>query len=109
MQCWHIPLPENFKCKNSRALIRTSHSSRSGVFEGENSSFWNDFLALLKLRGIDMEMDSHSASLTWCPLRPHEVPLCNGHAKRITTNGASSAKSASIPSNMVSAVSSMNR
>lgn len=107
MEGWHIPLPENLKCTKSRALIRTSHSSRSGVFEGENSSFWNDFVALLKLRGIDMDMDSRSASLTWCPLRPHEVPLCNGHGKRITTNGATSPKSLSSPSNMVSAVSSM--
>uniref|UniRef100_A0ACD5V0I0 Uncharacterized protein n=1 Tax=Avena sativa TaxID=4498 RepID=A0ACD5V0I0_AVESA len=107
LQCWHIPLPENLKCKSSQGLIRTSHSSRSGVFEGENSSFWNDFVALLKLRGIGMEMDSHSAVLPWCPLRPNEVPLCNGHGKRMTTNGAISPKSGSSPSNMVSAVSSM--
>ncbi|KAK1686337.1 hypothetical protein QYE76_047185 [Lolium multiflorum] len=107
LQCWHIPLPENLKCKSSQGLIGTSHSSRSGVFEGESSSFWNDFVALLKLRGIDMEVDSHSAILPWCPLRPQEVPLCNGHGKKITTNGAISPKSGSTPSNMVSAVSAM--
>uniref|UniRef100_A0ACD5TSP9 Uncharacterized protein n=1 Tax=Avena sativa TaxID=4498 RepID=A0ACD5TSP9_AVESA len=106
LQCWHIPLPENMKCKSSQGWIRTSHSSRSGVFEGESSSLWNEFLALLKLRGIDMETDSHSAILPWCPLGPHEVPTCNGHAKR-TTNGVTSPKSGSTPSSMVSAVTSM--
>jgi len=107
MQCWHIPLPENMKCKSSQIWIRTSHSSRSGVFEGENSSLWNDFLVLVKLRGIDMEMDSHSAILPWCPLTPHdEVPPCNGHAKG-ATNGSTSPRSGSTPSSMVSAVSSM--
>ncbi|KAG8043815.1 hypothetical protein GUJ93_ZPchr0458g22703 [Zizania palustris] len=74
LQCWHIPLPENLKCKSMQGWISTSHSSCSGVFEGENSSFWNDFSALLKLRGIDMERDNHSASLSWCPLRSHEGP-----------------------------------
>lgn len=107
LQCWHIPLPENLKCNSSQGWIRTSHSSRSGVFEGEDSSFWKDFVALLKLKGIDMEMDNHSSFLPWCPLRPHEVPVCNGHSKRTTTNGVISPKSVSTPSNMVSSVSTM--
>ncbi|KAK8456484.1 hypothetical protein SEVIR_3G027700v4 [Setaria viridis] len=91
LQCWHIPLPENLECKTLQGWIRTSHSSRSGVFEGENSTFWSDFLALLKLRGIDMEVDNHSASIPWCPLRSHEVPLSNGHGKKSSTNGMVSA------------------
>ncbi|CAN6241276.1 unnamed protein product [Urochloa humidicola] len=33
LQCWHIPLPENLECKTLQGWIRTSHSSRSGVFE----------------------------------------------------------------------------
>uniref|UniRef100_A0A0E0DJK1 GTP cyclohydrolase 1 n=2 Tax=Oryza meridionalis TaxID=40149 RepID=A0A0E0DJK1_9ORYZ len=107
LQCWHIPLPENLKCKTSQGWISTSHSSRSGVFEGESSSFWNDFSALLKLRGIDMERDGHSASIAWCPLRSHDVPVCNGHCMKATTNGTISPKSVPAPSNMVSAVSSM--
>ncbi|XP_062184173.1 GTP cyclohydrolase 1-like isoform X1 [Phragmites australis] len=107
LQCWHIPLPENLECKTLQGWIRTSHSSRSGVFEGENNTFWNDFVALLKLRGVDMEMDSHSASLSWCPLRSHEVPFSNGHCKKSTANGSILPKSVPTPSNMVSAVSSM--
>ncbi|CAL5024915.1 unnamed protein product [Urochloa decumbens] len=91
LQCWHIPLPENLECKTLQDWIRTSHSSRSGVFEGENSTFWSDFLALIKLRGIDMEVDNHSASIPWCPLRSHEVPLSNGHCKKSSTNGMVSA------------------
>jgi GTP cyclohydrolase I len=54
-----------------------------------------------------MEMDNRSAILPWCPLRPHDVPLCNGHSKRMATNGAISPKSGPPPSNMVSAVSAM--
>ncbi|CAM0902225.1 unnamed protein product [Alopecurus aequalis] len=107
LQCWHIPLPENLKCKSSQGLIRASHSSSSGVFEGEESSFWNDFVALLKIRGIDMEMDIHSTSLPWCPLSPHEVSLCNEHGKWVKISGAISPKFGSTPSKMVSAVSSM--
>ncbi|XP_062227017.1 GTP cyclohydrolase 1-like [Phragmites australis] len=107
LHCWHIPLPENLECKTLQGWIRTSHSSRSGVFEVENNSFWHDFLALLKLRGIDMEMDNHSVSHSWCPLGSHEVLLFNGHCKKGTANGAVSPKSAPSPSNMVSAVSSM--
>ncbi|KAL5215271.1 hypothetical protein ABZP36_004423 [Zizania latifolia] len=107
LQCWHIPLPENLKCKTLQGWISTSHSSCSGVFEGENSSFWNDFSMLIKLRGIDMERVSHSASISWCPLKSYEVPVCNGHCKKATINGAISPKSIPAPSNMVSAVSSM--
>ncbi|KAL6844423.1 hypothetical protein ACP4OV_026096 [Aristida adscensionis] len=106
LQCWHIPLPEKLECKTLQGWIRASHSSRSGVFEDENSPFWNDFLALLKLRGVDMEMDIHSASQSWCPLRSYEV-LSSGHCKKSTANGAVSPKSVPTPSNMVSAVSSM--
>jgi GTP cyclohydrolase IA len=107
LQCLHIPLPENLLCKSLLGWIRTSHTSHSGVFEGDNSTFWNDFMALLKLRSIDMEMDSHSVSTSWCPLRSLEVPLSNGHCKKSTANGAILPKSLPTPSNMVSAVSSM--
>ncbi|KAF8751968.1 hypothetical protein HU200_012008 [Digitaria exilis] len=34
----------------------------------ESSTFWSDFLALLKLRGIDMDVGNHSACIPWCPL-----------------------------------------
>lgn len=91
LQCWHIPLPENLECKALQGWIRTSHSSRSGVFEGDNSTFWSDFLALLKLRGIDMEVEDHSVSIPWCPLRSHEAALSNGLCKKSSTNGMVSA------------------
>jgi GTP cyclohydrolase I len=64
-------------------------------------------MVLLKLRGIDMEMDNHSASISWCPLRSLEVPLSNGHCEKGTPNGAISPKSIPTPSNMASAISSM--
>ncbi|KAJ1265940.1 hypothetical protein BS78_08G112100 [Paspalum vaginatum] len=91
LQCWHIPLPDNLECKTLQGWIRASHSSRSGVFEGENITFWNDFLALLKFRGIAIEVDNHSASIPWCPLRSLEVPLSSGHRKKGSTNGMVSA------------------
>lgn len=87
LQCWHIPLPENLECKTLEGWIRTSHSSRSGVYEGESSTFWSDFLALVKLRGIDVEAKDHTVSIPWCPLRSHEVPLSNGLCKKNSTNG----------------------
>nr|ACG35461.1 GTP cyclohydrolase I 1 [Zea mays] len=91
LQCWHIPLPENLECKTLEGWIRTSHSSRSGVFEGESSTFWTDFLALVKLRGIDVEAKDHTVSIPWCPLRSHEVLLSNGLCKKNSTNGMVSA------------------
>ncbi|WVZ90862.1 hypothetical protein U9M48_037121 [Paspalum notatum var. saurae] len=91
LQCWHIPLPANMECTTLQGWIRASHSSRSGGFEGENSTFWNDFLALLKFRGIAMKVDNNSASIPWCPLRSLECPLSNGHCKKGSTNGMVSA------------------
>ncbi|KAF8775715.1 hypothetical protein HU200_004306 [Digitaria exilis] len=91
MQCWHIPLPENLDCKTLQGWIKTSHASCSGVFEGESSTFWSDFLALLKFRGIDMDVGNHSAYIPWCPLRSQEVPLSNGHCKKNSNNGMVSA------------------
>jgi GTP cyclohydrolase IA len=93
LQCWHIPLPENLECKTLQGWIRTSRSCRSGLFEGESSTLWSDFLALVKLRGIDMEAGTgdRCVSVPWCPLRSREVPLSNGLCKKSSTNGMVSA------------------
>ncbi|XP_072992811.1 GTP cyclohydrolase 1 [Typha latifolia] len=115
LQCWHIQFPENLRCRSNQGhsskldmqgWVPTSSSSCSGVFEDKNSSLWDDFLAVLKLRGINMDMNNISCSTfhSWCPSKSLEVPLCNGHSMRSTTNCRISSKAVVTYPAMISAV-----
>jgi GTP cyclohydrolase IA len=64
LQCWHVPFPENLILSSD--WIRVCSSAQSGAFDGDNGSLWNDFCALLKLKGVNGIECSNSVQ-NWCP------------------------------------------
>jgi GTP cyclohydrolase IA len=88
LQCWHVPFPENLV--SSSDWISVCSSAQSGVFEDDNGSLWNDFCALLKLKGVNGIECSNSLQ-NWCP------------SLESTTNGKNMSHNESYNS-MVSAV-----
>ncbi|KAJ6836303.1 GTP cyclohydrolase 1 [Iris pallida] len=87
LQCSHIQFPEAFQSNPTRhpskpgmqGWVSASVCSSSGVFkQTENNSFWDDFLALLKFKGVNVELEPPSQA--WCLVRSLELPLCNGHS-----------------------------
>ncbi|PKA47418.1 GTP cyclohydrolase I [Apostasia shenzhenica] len=75
LQCWHIPFPRSLNHHQNAQLpfrssmqgwVRTRVSSSSGVFNDKNSSFLDDFLFLLKLRGACLG-DAGFLNNSWCP------------------------------------------
>ncbi|XP_019702130.1 GTP cyclohydrolase 1 isoform X2 [Elaeis guineensis] len=118
LQCWHIQFPEVLRCNpnpkhlsksDMQGWVQASVCSSSGVFEVKGNSFWNDFLALLKFRGINLEGGSKSCFpvQSWCPSRSLEVPLCNGHSTKSPNNGKVSSKPGHAYAAMVAAVTSI--
>ncbi|ONK73760.1 uncharacterized protein A4U43_C04F34990 [Asparagus officinalis] len=76
LQCWHIQFPETQKNNldpkhpsefEMQGWVQSSVCSSSGVLENEGNSFRDDFLSLLKFRGINV--DSGSSLEYWCPSR----------------------------------------
>lgn len=63
LQCWHVPFPENLILSSD--WIRVCSSARSGAFE-ENGSLWNDFCALLRLKGVN-GIECSNTLQNWCP------------------------------------------
>ncbi|XP_008794652.2 GTP cyclohydrolase 1 [Phoenix dactylifera] len=118
LHCWHIQFPEALRCipnpkhpskLDMQGWMRVSVCSRSGVFEDNSDSFWNDFLDLLKLRGMNLEGCGKNCFpiQSWCPSRSLEVPLCNGHSTKSPINGKMSSKPGAIHAAMVTAVTSI--
>ncbi|XP_042487997.1 GTP cyclohydrolase 1-like [Macadamia integrifolia] len=115
LQCWHIQFPEVGRscCDQShqptkvgmQGWVRALVYSGSGVFENENGDVWGDLLALLKLRGVNVEKTHNqtSANLCWCPSRSLDVPVSNGHTSARNCCKASS-KTGPSQSSMISAV-----
>ncbi|CAL9775211.1 unnamed protein product [Musa acuminata subsp. burmannicoides] len=81
----------------------------SGVLKEERSSLWDDFLALLKLRGVHITRGDANLSpvSSWCPSRSLEISLCSGHCARSTQNGKTSSKTGVTHAAMVAAVASI--
>ncbi|KAJ0969167.1 hypothetical protein J5N97_022044 [Dioscorea zingiberensis] len=119
LQCWHIQFPETLRCKSNlrhsskldmQGWFKESVFSSSGVFKDENHPFWDDFLALLKFKGIDMEeIDAYHSppAQSWCPSRSMDISSCNGHSTRNPTNGKVSPKPGAAQTSMIAAVTSM--
>ncbi|KAG0480927.1 hypothetical protein HPP92_011785 [Vanilla planifolia] len=119
LQCWHIPFPEVLTCNLSpkhsskssvQGWVRTAVSSRTGVFEDKNSSFWNDFYNLLKHRGVGLVSDDSGGSVvhSWCPSRSNDVPECNGLVKKNSLhNGRTSSMPVVAQSELLAAVTSI--
>ncbi|EHA8587177.1 GTP cyclohydrolase 1 [Cocos nucifera] len=118
LQCWHILFPEVLRCNpnpkhlsksDMQGWVQASVCSSSGVLEVKGNSFWNDFLALLKFRGINLEGCSKSCFpvQSWCPSRSLEVLLCNGHSTKSSNNGKVSSKPGPAHAAMVGAVTSI--
>ncbi|KAJ6815551.1 GTP cyclohydrolase 1 [Iris pallida] len=115
LQCRHIQFPEAIQC-NPNPVHPSKHEmqgwfyasvfSSSGVFKkNENNSFWDDFLALLKFRGVSVELEPPAQP--WCPARSLELPQCNGHSTGSISNGRMSPKTVVTQSVMTSAVTSI--
>ncbi|URD81112.1 GTP cyclohydrolase I [Musa troglodytarum] len=115
LQCWHIQFPEALTCSSNpkhlsklarEGWVKVSASSSSGVFTDDKSSVWDNFLALLKLRGVDIEAGDMNLSHvpSWCPLQSLETPLCNGHGAKSSKVGKNSSKTHAA---MVAAVASI--
>ncbi|XP_038985894.1 GTP cyclohydrolase 1-like isoform X2 [Phoenix dactylifera] len=116
LQCRHIQFPEALSCNPNpkhpcksemQGWVRASVCSSSGVLEV--NSFWTDFLALLKFRGINLEGCSKNCFpvQSWCPSRSLEAPLCNGHSTKNPNNGKVSSKPGPTHASMVAAVTSI--
>ncbi|KAH7664128.1 GTP cyclohydrolase I protein [Dioscorea alata] len=115
LQCSHIQLPETLNCKanlkissklDMQGWVNASVFSSSGVFKNEDHPFWDDFLALLKFKGIHMEETDpyHSLAQSWCPLRSLDILPCNG---RNLTNVKFSPKFGVTQTSMIDAVTSI--
>lgn len=95
LNCYHIQLPESLKCSNShpskdnmQGWVRTFVSSACGVLrEDAKNSFWDEFVALLKFSGVNMDKGAHFQP--WCPSSNIEPPTSNGHSKTCSKSGVS--------------------
>ncbi|CAL9154173.1 unnamed protein product [Musa hybrid cultivar] len=117
LHCWHIQFPEALPCNSNSTYpskldmhgwIQVFVSSSSGVLKEEKSSLWDDFLALLKLKSINIERgDTNlSSASSWCPSRVLETSLWNGHCARSPKNGKTS-KTGVTHASMMAAVTSI--
>lgn len=101
LQCSHIHFPRlepSFLESDHHGWVKVLVSSGCGVFENKSADVWNDFLSLLKFRGVPVER-AHTGEFPdkfWCPSR------CSSTAK------LSSVKGSAIPG-MVNAVASILR
>ncbi|KAJ8467404.1 hypothetical protein OPV22_029956 [Ensete ventricosum] len=118
LQCWHIQFPEALPCNSNstnpckldmQGWIQVLVSSSSGVLKEEKRSLWDDFLALLKLKSINIERgDTNlSSASSWCPSRVLETSLCHGHYARSPKNGKTSSKTGVSHAAMMAAVTSI--
>ncbi|XP_074557501.1 LOW QUALITY PROTEIN: GTP cyclohydrolase 1-like [Curcuma longa] len=120
LQCCHMKLPEDHlsDIDSTYSTVSDMHSwehvlvsSRSGVFKEEESSLWDDFSSLLRLRGVVIEREdtNNSHVYPWCPVRSPEVPLSNGYCARNSRNGKTYSRTAVSESqaSMVTAVASI--
>ncbi|XP_021907365.1 GTP cyclohydrolase 1 [Carica papaya] len=72
LQCLHLQFPNIesvFLDSNHHGWVKVLVSSGSGVFEEKNANIWDDFLSLLKFRGIDVDKihTTDSNRQCWCP------------------------------------------
>ncbi|KAJ4778966.1 GTP cyclohydrolase 1 [Rhynchospora pubera] len=63
LQCSHVPFPETFV--SSSDWNQVCSSARLGALE-EDQAQWNDFLALLKLKGVN-GIECSNTLQNWCP------------------------------------------
>ncbi|XP_052170229.1 GTP cyclohydrolase 1-like [Diospyros lotus] len=72
LQCFHIHFP-NFESafldSSHQGFVKVLVTSGSGVFENDKGDVWNDFMSLLRFRGIEVEKTNpkESADRCWCP------------------------------------------
>ncbi|KAM7264600.1 hypothetical protein ACFE04_002283 [Oxalis oulophora] len=71
LQCSHIHFPnlESVFDSNHHGWVKSVVYSGAGVFENRDSDSWDDFLSLLKFRGINFDETKTSDSIAhcWCP------------------------------------------
>ncbi|KAI0529513.1 hypothetical protein KFK09_002065 [Dendrobium nobile] len=91
LQCWHIRFPEVFKCNPNpshpsrstmQGWVRTTVCSSTGIFNDKNSSLWDEFHGLLKLRGINLSDAGCSSIHSWCPSMSLDLTECHGNISR---------------------------
>ncbi|KAJ3681227.1 hypothetical protein LUZ60_015716 [Juncus effusus] len=66
LECWHVKFPEDLGSDSD--WVRVCANSRLGLFE-QDESLWNDFFALLRMKGVKMNNDGNNVDCLsiWCP------------------------------------------
>ncbi|KAG6787407.1 GTP cyclohydrolase 1-like [Populus alba x Populus x berolinensis] len=72
LQCSHIHFPNiepPFLDSNRQGWVKALVHSGSGVFENDFADVWDDFLSLLKFRGVNVDktLMKDSKQQCWCP------------------------------------------